>query len=123
MLSRSDEIESEFFAIIDGVSCDVVLDVVAVDLARGLMMFPRLKFTLIGYFRIKNLQSKFLRLYCSEVEEKLVNIMDLFAIATKMNVTRLKSICKNLILESLDQTNAQKVFKLAHFYKSEEMKQ
>jgi hypothetical protein len=64
----------------------------------------------------------FLRfLYTSKVSEN-VNAMDLFAIAAKLNVQRLKLISENLIIKSLDQENAQKVFNLAHVYKSEKLK-
>jgi hypothetical protein len=48
--------------------------------------------------------------------------MDLFAIAAKLNVQRLKLIAENLIIKSLDQENAQKVFNLAHKYNSENLK-
>jgi hypothetical protein len=59
-------------------------------------------------------------LYTGKVAEN-VNAMDLFAIAAKLNVQRLKLLCENLIIDELDQESAQKVFNLAHKYKSNEL--
>lgn len=51
------------------------------------------------------------------------NTTELFALATKFKVCELKSICEEIILDNLDESNAYQVFTLGRLYKSTEMKQ
>lgn len=48
--------------------------------------------------------------------------MDLFAIADKYDVPVLKSMCEDLVLQMIDQSNAFDVFNLGHLYSSEKLK-
>lgn len=50
------------------------------------------------------------------------NVMELFKIAAKMEVSALKYLCEEKILELLDPSNAEKIFDLAHAYSSDDLK-
>jgi BTB/POZ domain len=59
-------------------------------------------------------------LYTGEVNENIA--MDLYAIASKYNVTALKEIAEEMVLRNVNESNALEVFDLGHAYGSEEMK-
>lgn len=71
----------------------------------------------------ENAVSDFLRyLYTGEPPE-LANAIDVFALAAKLDVPELKTICLQIICDDvLDMSNAYKVFKLGHVFKSEKLK-
>lgn len=65
---------------------------------------------------------EFLRyFYTGEVKSE-VNVMEMFAIAAKYDVSTLMFITKETVLDNLDETNAYEIFTLGHLYSSEEMK-
>lgn len=60
-------------------------------------------------------------IYTGEIKDQ-TNAMDLFAIASKYNVIKLKSICEEIVMENLDESNAFEIFGLGHLYCSHDMK-
>jgi BTB/POZ domain len=50
------------------------------------------------------------------------NAMDLFAIASKYDVAKLKDVCEKLILRNIDETNALEIFALGYLNTSDKMK-
>lgn len=70
-----------------------------------------------------NAVSDFLRyLYTGEAPDP-ANTIDVFALAAKLDVPELKLICMQTICDDfLDLSNAHKVFKLGHVFKSEKLK-
>lgn len=50
------------------------------------------------------------------------NVLELFQLSSKMKVPALKSICEQMILENLNDSNAFKIFSLGHSYNSDDLK-
>lgn len=49
-------------------------------------------------------------------------MLELFELASEFDVQKLKEKCVDKILESLNESNAPEVFKLAHYHKSDELR-
>lgn len=60
-------------------------------------------------------------LYTGSVPDD-INVMELFALASKYNISNLKTLSEEAILKNLRKKNALEVFYLGHLYSSDEMK-
>jgi hypothetical protein len=60
-------------------------------------------------------------LYTGNVQDE-TNAMELFALAAKYDVPKLKSSSENVVLKNLNKANAFEIFKLAHLYSAPIMK-
>lgn len=66
---------------------------------------------------------EFLRFfYTGEIQDES-NVMELFSLASMYDVSRLRSICEEMILENLDGDNAYEVFCLGQLHSSKDLKE
>lgn len=60
-------------------------------------------------------------LYTGEVSFRM-NSLEVFALATKLEVSEMKLIAQDIIIDDLDELNAYKIFAFAHKYEAEDLK-
>ena len=63
-----------------------------------------------------------LYIYSEKLPDNKKNFMEIFALASKLNVPELKNEMEKLILTQIDKENAGQTFSLAHKYESEKLK-
>ena len=61
-------------------------------------------------------------LYTGEISETTKNVMEIYALASKLKVPELRITSEEIILKQLNQSNAFKAFTLAHSFQSDELK-
>lgn len=80
---------------------------------KNLMRIPNFSITSIG---------QFLAYFYIGIVPDNANCMELFALATKYNVQKLKKSCTEAILKNLNQSNAFDILIFGHSFSSEELK-